>query len=70
MFLLISLVAVSCTTGVSQEEHDKTSSDLAQAQAELAEAEASLAETQATLLETEEMLTLSLIHISEPTRPY
>lgn len=57
MFLLISLVAVSCTTGVSQEDYDKISSDLAHAQAELAEAEASLAETQATLSETKEMLT-------------
>jgi hypothetical protein len=55
--LLISVTAVGCDTGVSQEEYDRISGELARAQSELSATELSLAETQAALSDAEETLT-------------
>jgi len=56
VFVLISLVAASCTTGVSQEEYDRVSSELARTQEELATAKGNLSETEAMLAQAQSEL--------------
>lgn len=56
VFVLISLVAASCTTGVSQEEYDRVSSELARTQEELAAAKGNLSETEAMLAQAQSEL--------------
>ena len=53
VFVLISLVAASCTTGVSQEEYDSRISELAQTQEELATTKGNLSETEAMLAQAQ-----------------
>jgi len=63
VFVLISLVAASCTTGVSQKEYDEVSSELAQTEEELAAAKGNLSEIQAKLSQTEAMLAQSQLEL-------
>ena len=56
VFVSISLVAASCTTGVSKEEYDRVSSELAQTQEELATTKGNLSETQAMLAQAQSEL--------------
>lgn len=54
--LLVSVIAIGCSTGVSQEEYDRLEAKLEQAQQDLATANARLSDTQATLSDTEATL--------------
>lgn len=56
VLVLFSLLAVSCTTGISQEEYDELSSDLLQAQQEVETTQLALTNTLAELRAAEEEL--------------
>jgi hypothetical protein len=54
--LIVSLIAVGCSTGVSQQDYEQVKADLAHSQQQLATANGSLSDTQATLSDTESTL--------------
>lgn len=56
MLLMVSLLAVGCSTGVSQQDYDQVKADLAHAQQQVVTANGSLSDTQATLSDTESTL--------------
>lgn len=56
VLLMVSLLAVGCSTGVSQQDYDQVKADLAHAQQQVVTANGSLSDTQATLSDTESTL--------------
>jgi hypothetical protein len=56
VLLLVSVIAIGCSSGVSQEKYDTLLGNLTQAQQDLATANAELSSTQATLSDTQATL--------------